>query len=83
MIRADTFWELVERRAAETPEAFFGLDEAGRERTFREYRDDSLRLAAGLSTRGVGPGTAVSCRPRVPPGPPRRASGRPRGRHLK
>ncbi len=60
MIRADTFWELVERRAAETPDAFFGLDEGGRERTFREYRDDSLRLAAGLFASGVRVGTSVS-----------------------
>ncbi len=60
MIRADTFWELVERRAAETPDAFFGLDEGGCERTFREYRDDSLRLAAGLFASGVRAGTSVS-----------------------
>ena len=60
MIRTDSFWELVERRAAETPHALFGLDESGRERTFLEYRDDSLRLAAGLAERGVREGTPVS-----------------------
>ena len=60
MIRTDTFWELVERRAAKTPHALFGVDESGRERTFLEYRDDSLRLAAGLAERGVREGTPVS-----------------------
>ena len=38
-IEAPTVWELVERRAAATPDARFALDEDGRSLTFAEYKD--------------------------------------------
>jgi len=60
VIRPDKLWQLVDARADATPDAFFGLDESGRTRTFRDYRDDSLRLAAGLAARGVAADTVVS-----------------------
>jgi acyl-CoA synthetase (AMP-forming)/AMP-acid ligase II len=55
-----TLWELVERRAAATPDARFGLDEEGRSMTFAAYRDAAERAAAGLLGRGVGAGVNVS-----------------------
>ena len=53
-------WELVEQRAAATPEAPMARDEHGRQLTFAAYRDAALRVAAGLAARGVGEGTPVS-----------------------
>jgi acyl-coenzyme A synthetase/AMP-(fatty) acid ligase len=54
-------WPLIERRAAESPDApLIVSDEEGRSITFGEYRDASLRAAAGLAGKGVGEGTNVS-----------------------
>jgi len=55
-----SLWELVERRAAATPDALFAVDESDRRLDFAGYRDAALRAAAGLHARGVGPGTPVS-----------------------
>ncbi len=60
MIEAKTLWDLVEKRASETPEHLFGLDEAGRSVSFGEYRDASERMAAGLYGEGIRAGTKVS-----------------------
>jgi acyl-CoA synthetase (AMP-forming)/AMP-acid ligase II len=53
-------WPLVERRAADTPEALFAVDEDGRRLDFAGYRDAALRCAAGLAARGLGEGSVVS-----------------------
>jgi acyl-CoA synthetase (AMP-forming)/AMP-acid ligase II len=53
-------WELVEQRAAATPDAPMARDEHGRRLTFAAYRDAAERVAAGLADRGVGEGTPVS-----------------------
>ena len=37
MIEATTFWELVQRRAALTPDAMLGLDESLKTMTFEEF----------------------------------------------
>ena len=58
--RIGGLWELIEWRAAETPDALFCLDEADRRLTFAEYRDSALRAAAGLHALGVEEGTAVT-----------------------
>jgi acyl-CoA synthetase (AMP-forming)/AMP-acid ligase II len=58
--RGKTLWELVEERAAATPDKRMAYDEAGRTLTYAEYRDWCLRVAAGFAARGVGEGTAVS-----------------------
>jgi len=55
-----TLWELVERRAAATPDARFGLDEEGRSLTFAEYKAAAERVAAGLMGLGVGEDVNVS-----------------------
>ncbi len=60
MITGRTLWELVEARAAQTPDALFAVDETDRALTFAEYRDAALRTAAGLHRCGVAEGTAVS-----------------------
>lgn len=60
-----TLWELVERRAALTPDAPVLIQAAtdpadDRTLTFGELRDRCERVAAGLYERGVRPGTVVA-----------------------
>ena len=55
-----SLWELISWRAAETPDALFCLDEAGRELTFAGYLAAAERAAAGLARLGVGEGTRVT-----------------------
>ncbi|MCH2170153.1 AMP-binding protein [Myxococcota bacterium] len=55
-----SLWDLIEWRVAETPDARFCLDDAGRELSFTEYRDSIERAAAGLQALGIGEGTAVT-----------------------
>ncbi|MEU8616559.1 AMP-binding protein [Streptomyces sp. NPDC048623] len=54
-----TLWELVERRAALTPDRPVLL-QGDRVLTFGELRDRAERCAAGLYGRGVRPGTVVA-----------------------
>ncbi len=60
MLEARNIWDLVVRRAEETPDREMAVDEAGRRLTFGDYRARAERAAAGLAARGVGDGTAVS-----------------------
>ena len=55
-----SLWDLVEQRAADTPDARFVVDENGRTLTFREYRDACERAAAHFHERGIGEGDVVS-----------------------
>jgi len=55
-----SLWDLIQQRAADTPDAFFVKDEDGRTLTFAEYRDASERAAAALHERGIGEGDVVS-----------------------
>jgi cyclohexanecarboxylate-CoA ligase len=55
-----TLWELVERRAAVSPDAPMIEEDTGRSMTFVAYRDLCERVAAGFHDRGVRPGTVVS-----------------------
>ncbi len=55
-----TYWQLIESRAAATPDVVLLEDEAGRQLTVAQYRDEAERVAAGLYARGIGPGTNVS-----------------------
>jgi cyclohexanecarboxylate-CoA ligase len=57
---SDAFWELVEWRAGETPDALLAVDELGRTLTFAEYHEACLTSAGALCARGIRPGTAVS-----------------------
>jgi acyl-CoA synthetase (AMP-forming)/AMP-acid ligase II len=57
---ANTFWELLTRRAAETPDAPMLIDERDRTVSFADFRDWSERVAVGLVARGVGPDTPVA-----------------------
>ncbi len=54
-----TFWELIERRAALTPQAPF-LIQDDRTLTFGELRSRAERVAAGLYDMGVRPKTVVA-----------------------
>jgi cyclohexanecarboxylate-CoA ligase len=60
MLEGRTLWELVEARAAATPDNRMAVDESGREMTFAEFRDRSARVAAALAPRGIGPGAVVT-----------------------
>ena len=57
---AATLWELVDRRAAATPQATLLISEAGDTLTCAEFRDRALRAAAGFAAMGVGHGTRVT-----------------------
>jgi cyclohexanecarboxylate-CoA ligase len=60
MLQARNIWDLIVRRAGETPDREMAVDEGGRRMTFGEYRDRCERAAAGLAAQGVGDGTVVS-----------------------
>ena len=55
-----SLWDLVERRAALTPDHAIASDEDGRTLTCAQYREWSERTAAGLMPLGVGPDVNVS-----------------------
>ena len=60
-VGASTLWELIERRAAATPDAVLAHEDTGKELTFGAYRDACLRAAAGLFVdHGVTRDTGVS-----------------------
>lgn len=60
MIPARGLWELVEARAAATPDLLFAVDDQDRRLDFAGYRDAALRAAAGLADLGVRTETRVS-----------------------
>ncbi|MER6997524.1 AMP-binding protein [Streptomyces sp. NPDC000410] len=55
-----TLWELIERRAALTPEGEVLLQDDGRRLTFGGLRKRCERVAAGLYNMGVRPGSVVA-----------------------
>ena len=57
---ATTFWELLERRVAATPDAPMLVDLDDRTLTFAEFRDRAEVVAAGLADMGIGEGTPVT-----------------------
>jgi cyclohexanecarboxylate-CoA ligase len=60
MLDAGSLWQLIARRAAETPDRQMAVDHDGRSLSFTEYRALSERAAAGLDAQGIGEGTVVS-----------------------
>ena len=60
MIEARNLWDLIEQRAALTPDALLAVDEEDRRLSFAEYKAACERCAAGLSKLGEGEGTPVS-----------------------
>jgi cyclohexanecarboxylate-CoA ligase len=60
MLEAASLWELIERRADETPDAPMVVDETRQNLTFANYRDAALRVAAGLHAQGIGEGSIVT-----------------------
>jgi cyclohexanecarboxylate-CoA ligase len=60
MLETPTLWQLIEARAAKTPEARLAVDAEGRTLDFIGYREACLRTARGLVQLGVGPGRTVS-----------------------
>lgn len=59
-VTGSTLWELMERRAAATPDDLMLADEHGRRVTFGEFVRWAERVAAGLHGLGIGVGTVVS-----------------------
>jgi cyclohexanecarboxylate-CoA ligase len=57
---AGTMWELVERRAEASPRHPMLIAPDDHVTTFKEFRDRSERVAAGLQAMGVGEGSMVS-----------------------
>src|SRR3954447_14515265 len=55
-----SLWQLVEERAALTPDKRMAIDEQGRTLTYGEYKAWAERVAAGLAASGVTEGTNVS-----------------------
>jgi cyclohexanecarboxylate-CoA ligase len=55
-----SLWELVERRAAATPDALAAVDEDGRTLTWAETKAEAERAAAGFTRLGIGAGDVVS-----------------------
>src|SRR5687768_16656620 len=55
-----TMWELLDRRARETPDARLLVGADDRSVTFGEFRDRAERVAAGLQDLGIGAGDPVS-----------------------
>jgi acyl-CoA synthetase (AMP-forming)/AMP-acid ligase II len=53
-------WQLIDERAALTPDKRMALDVTERSLTYGEYKAWCERVAAGLAKRGVGEGTRVS-----------------------
>jgi acyl-CoA synthetase (AMP-forming)/AMP-acid ligase II len=60
MLEAASLWELIERRAQETPDAPMVIDESRQTLTFANYRDAAERRAAGLHAYGIREGTVVT-----------------------
>ncbi|HVW41981.1 MAG TPA: AMP-binding protein [Amycolatopsis sp.] len=58
--RSSTFWDLVVRRAEQTPGKVMVVDEQDRSLTFAEYRSSAEQVAAGLYALGVREGTVVT-----------------------
>ncbi|WP_182357271.1 class I adenylate-forming enzyme family protein [Tomitella gaofuii] len=57
---AATFWALVEKRAAATPDAVLLVDDDGHTMTCAGYREAVLRAAAGLHAEGARPGNTLA-----------------------
>ena len=55
-----SLWELVERRAAATPDGLAAVDEDGRTLTWAESKAAAEVAAAGLARMGIGTGDVVS-----------------------
>ncbi len=60
MLEAASLWELIEKRADETPDAPMVVDETRAILTFRNFRDAAERLAAGLYEQGIRAGMVVT-----------------------
>ena len=55
-----TLWELIEQRAAATPDKQMAIDESDRTMTFAEYRERCEVAAAGFAEMGVAAGSVVT-----------------------
>jgi acyl-CoA synthetase (AMP-forming)/AMP-acid ligase II len=59
-MREPALWDLVERRAARTPDGGMLVDENGRHVTFGQFTIFAERLSASLAARGICSGQVIS-----------------------
>ena len=57
---AASLWDLLDKRAAATPDQLLLIDDAGRRLTCAEFKAEAERVAAGFTALGIGEGTAVT-----------------------
>jgi len=60
LLRAETFWGLVQARAAATPDVPMMFDVMGRRMTYGEFALTAERVAAGLHDQGIRAGSMVT-----------------------
>ena len=60
VLETGSLWELIEGRAAKTPNTTTSVDERGRALTFQALKERAERTAAGLHAIGIGDGSVVS-----------------------
>ena len=60
ILDATTFWQLLDRRVAASPDRLMLLDDAGRTLTFAEFKLCAERVAAGFQGMGIGEETVVT-----------------------
>ena len=60
ILDATSFWDLLTRRVADTPDRALLIDDAGRSLSCAEFQAEAEKVAAGLAALGVGEGTPVT-----------------------
>jgi acyl-CoA synthetase (AMP-forming)/AMP-acid ligase II len=60
MLEGRTLWELIEKRAAETPDAEMAVDEDDRHLSFSDFKAQVEQVAAALAERGIAEGDVVT-----------------------
>jgi len=60
ILDAISFWDLLSRRAAATPDQPLLIDDKGRMLTCAELKREAERVAAGFAALGIGEGTPVT-----------------------
>lgn len=60
ILDATSFWDLLSRRVADTPDRLLLVDDAGRTMTAGEFLAEVESVAAGFAALGIGAGTPVT-----------------------
>ena len=60
ILDATSFWDLLTRRVADTPERALLIDDSGRAMSCAEFLTEVETVAAGFADLGIGEGTPVT-----------------------